>query len=116
MLINFTPEFPKPIRIPRRRRKWEDNINTNLKYMEWQSVELVELVQKKYQWRVLVRMVLPHLSVCMSSLFSVVYSVFFIVLCHCTALCYYFSSVFRTVHCSCTSIVLCLLVMYVLLP
>jgi hypothetical protein len=46
--------------------------------------------------------------------FSVVYSVFFIVLWHCTTLCYYFSSVYCTVHCSC--IVLCLFVMYVMLP
>jgi hypothetical protein len=48
------------------------------------------------------------------NVFSVVYSVFFIVLWHCNTLCYCFSSVYCTVHCSC--IVLCLLVMYVLLP
>jgi hypothetical protein len=46
--------------------------------------------------------------------FSVVYSVFCLVLWHCTTLCYCFSSVYFTFHCSC--IVLCLLVMYVLLP
>jgi hypothetical protein len=46
------------------------------------------------------------------TVFSVVYSVFFIVLGHC-----YYSVLlffFCTVHCSCT--VLCLLVMYTLLP
>jgi hypothetical protein len=48
------------------------------------------------------------------TVFSVVYSVFCIVLWQCTTLCYYFSSVYCTVHFSCT--VLCLLVMYVLLP
>jgi hypothetical protein len=48
------------------------------------------------------------------TVFSVVYSVFCIVLWHCTTLCYSFSSAYCTVHCSC--IVLCLLVMYVLLP
>jgi hypothetical protein len=45
---------------------------------------------------------------------SAVYSVFCIVLWHCTDLCFCFSSVCCTVHCSC--IVLCLLVMYALLP
>jgi hypothetical protein len=34
------------------------------------------------------------------TIFSVVYSAFFIVLWHCTALCYCFSSVYCTVHCS----------------
>jgi hypothetical protein len=48
------------------------------------------------------------------TVFSVVHSVFFIVLWHCTTLCYCFSSVYFTVHFSC--IVLCLLVMYVMLP
>jgi hypothetical protein len=43
-----------------------------------------------------------------------VFSVFFIVLLHCNTLCYYSSSVYCTVHCSC--IVVCLLVMYMLLP
>jgi hypothetical protein len=49
------------------------------------------------------------------NVFSVVYSVFVIVLSHCNTFCYYsyFSSVFCTVHCSC--IVLRLFVMYVLL-
>jgi hypothetical protein len=41
-------------------------------------------------------------------------SLFFIVLGHCNTLCYCFSSVFCTVHCTC--IVVCLFVMYVMLP
>jgi hypothetical protein len=45
---------------------------------------------------------------------SVVYSVFFVVLWHRTAMCHCFSSVYFIVHCS--RIVLCLLVLYVLLP
>jgi hypothetical protein len=48
------------------------------------------------------------------TIFSVVYSVLFIVLRHRTTLCYCFSSVYCTVYCS--GIVLCLLVMYKLLP
>jgi hypothetical protein len=48
------------------------------------------------------------------AVFSVVYSVLFIVLCHCTTLCYCYSSVYLTVQCSC--IVLFVLVMYLLLP
>jgi hypothetical protein len=42
------------------------------------------------------------------------FSLLYIVLWHCTTLCYCFSSVYCTVHFSC--IILCLLVMYMLLP
>ena len=46
----------RPLRRPRRR--WEDNINTDLQDLEWRDVEWIDLAQDRNSWRVLVNAVM----------------------------------------------------------
>jgi hypothetical protein len=43
------PEGKIPLRKPRRR--WEDNIRTDLKEIEWEGVDWVHMAQDRNKWR-----------------------------------------------------------------
>jgi hypothetical protein len=40
--------------LERSRRRWEDNIRTDLREIGWESVDWIHLAQDNYQWRALV--------------------------------------------------------------
>jgi hypothetical protein len=42
----------------RPRRRWENNINMDLKEIEWGGMDLIDLVQDRDQWRALVNTVM----------------------------------------------------------
>jgi hypothetical protein len=46
------PEGRKPLGRPRRR--WEDNIKTDLREVGWGGIDWIDLVQDRDKWRVLV--------------------------------------------------------------
>jgi hypothetical protein len=50
------PEGKRPLGRPRRR--WEDGIKVDLKEIGWGSVEWIQLVQDRGQWRALVNTVM----------------------------------------------------------
>jgi hypothetical protein len=49
-------EGKRPLRRPRRR--WEDNIEMNLRELEWDSMGCIDLAQVRNKWRALVNMVM----------------------------------------------------------
>jgi hypothetical protein len=50
------PERKRPLGRPRRR--WVDNIKTDLKRIVWDGMDSIDLAQDKYQWRALVNTVM----------------------------------------------------------
>jgi GH43 family beta-xylosidase len=50
------PEVKRPLRRPRRR--WVDNIKIDLREIEWDGMDWIDLVQDRDQWRALVNMVM----------------------------------------------------------
>jgi hypothetical protein len=50
------PERERPL--GRTRRRWEDNIKTDLRKMRWDDMGWINLVQYKDQWRALVNTVM----------------------------------------------------------
>jgi hypothetical protein len=50
------PEGKRPLGRPRRR--WVDNIKMDLREIEWDGVDWIELAQDSYQWRALVNKVM----------------------------------------------------------
>jgi hypothetical protein len=50
------PEGKRPLGRPRRR--WVDNIKTDLGEIGWDDVDWIGLAQDRYKWRVLVNLVL----------------------------------------------------------
>jgi hypothetical protein len=50
------PEGKRPLERPR--RKWEDNIKTDLKEIWWGGMDLIHLAQDREQWRALVNTVM----------------------------------------------------------
>jgi hypothetical protein len=51
-----TPEERRPL--VRRRRKWDDNIRTDFREIDWEGVDSVHLAEDRDQWQVLVNMVM----------------------------------------------------------
>jgi hypothetical protein len=49
------PQGKRPIRRPRRR--WVDNIKINLREIEWDGMDWIDLAQDRDQWRALVNTV-----------------------------------------------------------
>jgi hypothetical protein len=49
------PEGKRPLRRPRRR--WMDNIKMDLREIEWDGVDWIDLAQNMDQWRALVALV-----------------------------------------------------------
>jgi hypothetical protein len=52
------PEWKSPLGRPRRR--WEENIRTDLTEIGYEGVDWMDLAQDKDQWRVLMNMVMNH--------------------------------------------------------
>jgi hypothetical protein len=52
------PEGKRPLGRPRRR--WVNNIKLDLRAIEWDGMDWIELAQDRDQWRVLVNMVMNH--------------------------------------------------------
>jgi hypothetical protein len=50
------PERKRPLGRPRRR--WVDNIKMDLREIEWDGMDLIELAQDRGQWRALVNTVI----------------------------------------------------------
>jgi hypothetical protein len=50
------PEGKRPLERPRRR--WVDNIRMDLKEIEWDGIDWINLAQGRDQWRALVRAVM----------------------------------------------------------
>jgi hypothetical protein len=50
------PEGKRPL--GRRRRRWMDNIKMDLREIEWDGVDWIDMAQYRDQWRALVNMVL----------------------------------------------------------
>jgi hypothetical protein len=50
------PEGKRPLGRPRRR--WVDNIKLDLREIEWDGVDSIDMAQDRDQWRALVNMVL----------------------------------------------------------
>jgi hypothetical protein len=50
------PEGKRPLGRPRRR--WVDNIKMDLREIEWDSVDWIELAQDRDQWKALVNTVM----------------------------------------------------------
>jgi hypothetical protein len=50
------PEGTRPLGRPRRR--WLDNIKTDLREIEWDVMDLIDLAQERNQWRALVNTVM----------------------------------------------------------
>jgi hypothetical protein len=50
------PEGKRPLGRPRRR--WVDNIKMDLRGMDWDGMDWIELAQDRDQWRVLVNTVM----------------------------------------------------------
>jgi hypothetical protein len=50
------PEAWRPLGIPRRR--WEDNIKTDLQEVGWRCMDWIELAQDRDRWRALVNVVM----------------------------------------------------------
>jgi hypothetical protein len=50
------PEGKRPLRRPRSR--WEDNIRMDLRVVGWESVDWVNLVQDRDQWRAVLNTVM----------------------------------------------------------
>jgi hypothetical protein len=48
------PEGKRPLGRPR--RMWVDNIKIDLREIEWDGVDWIDLAQDRYQWRALVNM------------------------------------------------------------
>jgi hypothetical protein len=55
-ILVVKPERKSPLRRPRRR--WGDNIKMDLRYIEWDGVDWVDMAQDRDQWRDLVNTVL----------------------------------------------------------
>jgi hypothetical protein len=51
-----TPEGKRPLGRPR--RKWVDNIKMNLREIEWDGMDWIDLIQDRDQWRALVNTVM----------------------------------------------------------
>jgi hypothetical protein len=49
------PQGKRPLGRPRRR--WEDNIKTDLRGIGWVGMDWIDLAQDRYQWKTLVNMV-----------------------------------------------------------
>jgi hypothetical protein len=54
-----TPEGKRPLGGPRRR--WLDNIKMDLKEIEWDGVDWIDLAQDRDHWRVLVKTIMNRL-------------------------------------------------------
>jgi hypothetical protein len=50
------PEGKRPLGRPR--RWWEENIKIDLREIEWDGVDLIDIVQNRDQWSILVNTVL----------------------------------------------------------
>jgi hypothetical protein len=50
------PEGKRPLGKPR--RKWEDNIRTNLREIGWGGMDWIDLARDRDQWRALVNTVI----------------------------------------------------------
>jgi hypothetical protein len=50
-----TPERKRPLGIPRRR--WVDNIQMDLREIEWDGVDWIDIAQDRDQWRALLNVV-----------------------------------------------------------
>jgi hypothetical protein len=50
----LVPKREEEIPLGRPRRRWENNININLKQLEWENVKLIHLALDRDQWRALV--------------------------------------------------------------
>jgi hypothetical protein len=47
-------------RLGRRRRRWVENTNMDLREIGWDGMDLIHLAQDRCQWRVLVNTVMNH--------------------------------------------------------
>jgi hypothetical protein len=56
MILVGKPEGKRPLGRPRRR--WMDNIKMDLREIEWDGVDWIELAQDRDQWRALVNRVM----------------------------------------------------------
>jgi hypothetical protein len=52
----ITNDRKKPL--GRRRRRWEDNINMDLREVGWGGMDWIDLAQNRYRWRDLVNAVM----------------------------------------------------------
>jgi hypothetical protein len=52
------PEGKRPLRRPRSR--WADNIKIDLREIEWDGIDWIDLAQDRDRWRALVNMVMNH--------------------------------------------------------
>jgi hypothetical protein len=52
------PEVKRPSGRPRRR--WEDNITTDVREIRWGGMDWIDLAQDRNQWRALVSTVMNH--------------------------------------------------------
>jgi hypothetical protein len=50
------PEGRRPL--GRLRRRWEDNIKTDLQEVEWEGVDWIDMTQDRDRWRALVNAVM----------------------------------------------------------
>jgi hypothetical protein len=55
-ILDGNPECKTPL--GRRRRRWEDNIRTDLRQIEWDGVNWMHLAQDMDQWQALVNTVM----------------------------------------------------------
>jgi hypothetical protein len=56
MILAGKPEGQRPLGRPTRR--WEDNINMDLREIEWGGIDWIDLAQDRDQWRALVNTVM----------------------------------------------------------
>jgi hypothetical protein len=56
MILVGKPEGKTPLE--RRRRRWVDNINIDLREIGWDGVDWIDLAQDRDQWRALVNTVM----------------------------------------------------------
>jgi hypothetical protein len=55
-ILVVKPEGKGPL--GRTRRRWVDNIKIDLRKVEWDGVDWIDLAQDRYQWRALVNTVI----------------------------------------------------------
>ena len=49
--------------LDRPRRRWEDNVNTDLRQVEWGDVDWIDLAQDRNRWRAVVNAVMNSVSI-----------------------------------------------------
>jgi hypothetical protein len=55
-ILEGNPEGKRPLGRPIRR--WVDNIKMDIREIEWDGMDWIDLAQTRYQWRALVNMVM----------------------------------------------------------